>query len=414
LSRDKETPMPNTDTLEEFRDRCKHWLAANLPTREHERALPEQSRAARMGRARERQAALYDAGLAGLTFPVEFGGQGLSRRHQEVLNEESDGYAMPSVLGVPSIGVLGATLLDCGDDEQRRAHLPRILRGDEVWVQLLSEPTGGSDLAGVRMRADRDGDIWRLNGSKMWTSNVRHADWGLCLTRTDWSVPKHEGLTMFMVPLDADGIEVVDIALATGRSDFCQEFFDDVEVPTDHVVGAIGAGWSVASRLLVHERDTVGGNSMYARPQDGGFGDDTGISDLVRTAQESARGPEQLAYLVDAIVTDHAHRALVTRVTELISSGQLPPVAGALLKLSSGLRGNAVDDAALWLGGAATVFGANPREQGFAERYLVRQAMCLAGGSNEMQRNLISERVLGLPRELRPDLGRPFSEVRSS
>ena len=162
------------------------------------------------------------------------------------------------------MSILAPTLLDFGTEEQKRRHIPAILRGDELWVQFLSEPTGGSDLAGLVTRADRDGDVFVLNGSKIWSSGAFRSDYALCLARTDWHVPKHRGLTMFIVKIHQPGIEVQQIKMVNGTAEFCQEFFDDVAIPAADVVGEVNDGWTVASRLLFHERDAVGGGSPYA------------------------------------------------------------------------------------------------------------------------------------------------------
>ena len=175
---------------------------------------------------------LFDAGLAGICFPPEYGGQGLTPAHQQVLNEELAGYEYPMRLQVPTFSPCAAVLLDFGTEEQKQRHIPAILKGEEIWMQLLSEPSGGSDVAGALTTAVRDGDEWVLNGSKVWTTGAWWSDWGLCLARTNWDVPKHRGLTVFMFPIDQEGIEVHRIEMLNGNKEFCQEFLTDVACPT--------------------------------------------------------------------------------------------------------------------------------------------------------------------------------------
>ena len=180
---------------------------------------------------RDLQRRLFDAGFAGICFPKEYGGQGLTPAHQQALNEEIWPYEYPARFQVPTLQPCATLILDYGTEEQKREHLPAILRGDEIWMQLLSEPTGGSDVAGAQTTAVRDGDEWVLNGSKIWTTGAWWADWGLCLARTNWDVPKHRGLTVFMLRLHQPSIEVHRIEMLNGSREFCQEFLTDVRVP---------------------------------------------------------------------------------------------------------------------------------------------------------------------------------------
>ena len=206
-----------------------------------------------MGR-RVRRRPRAQASTAGWASPRRTGGRSTRRRA---------GYDLPFSFNVPTLGILAATLLDAGTQEQKLRHLPAILRGEELWVQFLSEPSGGSDLAGCLTRADRDGDVFVLNGSKIWSSGAYVADYAMCLARTNWDVPKHRGLTMFIVEIHQPGVTVEQIRQIDGSIEFCQEFFDDVPIPVSAVIGEVDDGWTVANRLLVHERMAVGGGSPY-------------------------------------------------------------------------------------------------------------------------------------------------------
>ncbi len=180
---------------------------------------------------------LFDAGLAGICFPREYGGQGLTPAHQRALNEELAGYEYPSRIQAPTLSPCAAVLLDFGTEEQKLRHLPAILKGEEIWMQFLSEPSGGSDVAGALTSAVRDGEEWVLNGSKIWTTGAWWSDWGLCLARTNWDVPKHRGLTVFILPIRQPGLDVHRIEMLNGSKEFCQEFLTDVRVPDSDRVG---------------------------------------------------------------------------------------------------------------------------------------------------------------------------------
>ena len=204
---------------------------------------------------------LFDAGLAGICFPRAYGGQGLTHEHQKVLNEEFAGYEYPLRVQIPTLSPCAAVILEFGTEEQKLRHLPAILKGEELWMQFLSEPSGGSDVAGALTTAVRDGEQWVLNGSKVWTSGAWWSDWGLCLARTNWDQPKHRGLTVFMLPIHQPNVEVHRIEMNNGSREFCQEFMTDVIVPDTDRVGEVDEGWTVGTRWMFHERMLY--NSTY-------------------------------------------------------------------------------------------------------------------------------------------------------
>src|SRR3954453_21095244 len=226
-----------TESVDEFAARARAWLADNNP-RLHPAHPPEADRGeeAPWLRARELQKKLYDGGFAGICFPREYGGLGLPYAYQKALDNETRNYEFPIILNTPTFTICAATLLDTGTEEQKQQRIRAVLRGDEILVQLLSEPSGGSDLAGVITRADRKGDKWIVNGAKTWSTSAFAADYGLLLARTDWDVPKHEGLTMFMVPINSPGITLRRIKQVNGSVEFCEEFFDNLELDDDAVV----------------------------------------------------------------------------------------------------------------------------------------------------------------------------------
>ena len=248
--------------LAAFRTHTRRWLAAHMPRRDPDadpRAAMTSDEHDRFSRARMLQRTLYEGGFGGLAFPEAYGGAGLTPAHQQVLVEEAADYEMPVRFVMPTIGIIAPTLLDFGTESQKRAHIAPMLRGDHLWVQFMSEPTGGSDMAGATTRATRDGDVFVLSGSKIWSSGAHLRDHAMCLARTNWDVPKHRGLSMLAIEIDQPGIEVVRIRQVDGSAEFCQEFFDDVPIPASAVVGAVDDGWAVATRMLFHERNAVGG-----------------------------------------------------------------------------------------------------------------------------------------------------------
>jgi len=408
---------PPAEDVEAFRLRARRWLGDTMPR------LPEGMDNWRLTiedematNARQLQRLLFDGGFAGICYPVEYGGQGLPREYQRAFTQESFGYQMPTTFNVPTLSILAPTLLDFGTEEQKLRHIPAILRGDELWVQFLSEPSGGSDLAGLVTQATRDGDVFALNGSKIWSSGAFRADYSLCLARTDPHVPKHQGLTMFIVKIHQPGIEVQRIKMVNGTAEFCQEFFDDVLIPATDVVGGVNDGWTVASRLLYHERDAVGGGSPYTSGlgmgDAGKGGQRSDLEDLVvSTGQQGNMTARQL--VAEARVNDRVQQQLIDRVTQGIRSGAMPGPAGSLSRLFAATNSERRFDIGLEIAGAGAGASVTGDLAGmWGESFLSRQSNSLGGGSNEMQRNIISERVLGMPREFAADRDRPFDEVR--
>ncbi|MEI2817358.1 MAG: acyl-CoA dehydrogenase family protein [Microthrixaceae bacterium] len=400
--------------LDDFRQRARTWLAANMaPIGDGWNDRSDERRDIERGL----QAQLWEGGFAGICFPVEYGGLGLPVEYQRAFSEESAPYDMPFSLNVPTLGILAATLVEFGTHEQKARHLPAILRGEELWVQFLSEPSGGSDLAGCLTRADRDGDEFRLNGSKIWSSAAFASDYAMCLARTNWDVPKHRGLTMFILKIHQPGVTVEQIRQVDGTLEFCQEFFDDVVMPLGDVVGEVDDGWNVASRLLIHERMAVGGGSPYTSGRSIGHDSaavDTSVIDTVRaTGLEGDAHARQL--VAEAHVRQLVGGHLVRRVTEGMTCGAMPPPAGSLMKLFSAtavMRRSEIGlevagaTAAAWPDDAPTAGGRVGLDS------LSRQGVSLGGGSNEIQRNIIAERLLGMPREAAADREIPYRDVR--
>ncbi len=403
------------EPVEDFRQRARAWLADNMPPECD--GMGRRGEPGRWAHERRLQRTLWDGGFAGIGFPAEHGGLGLSREHQRAFTEESYAFDMPYALNVPTLGILAATLVDHGTEEQKLRHLPAILRGEELWVQFLSEPSGGSDLAGCLTRADRDGDVFIMNGSKIWSSGAVDADYAMCLARTNWDVPKHRGLTMFIMKIHQAGVQVEPIRQVDGSTEFCQEFFDDVPIPVTDVVGEVDDGWTVASALLVHERLAVGGGSLYTSGRSGGHdaGDETNV--LVNVVRGQGRTDDSHArqLVAEAHARKLVHRQLNARLTQGMGIGAVPPPAGSIMKLFAATNVMRRTEIGLELAGEEAVVwpaDASTEAQQLGEFTLWRQGMSLGGGSNEIQRNIISERVLGLPREHAADREVPYREVR--
>jgi alkylation response protein AidB-like acyl-CoA dehydrogenase len=404
----------DVESIDEFRARARAWLAEHMPPIDP--ASPPAAHRDEEGcwqRARELQKRLYEGGLAGICFPREYGGLGLDYEYQQAFDEESLSFEMPLILNTPTFTICCATLLDTGSEEQKRQHIAAALRGDEVLVQLLSEPSGGSDLAGVITRAERDGNRWVLNGAKTWSTSAFAADYALCLARTNWDVPKHDGLTMFLVPIKHPGITLRRITQLNGSTEFCEEFLDGVDVGDDAVIGDVNGGWAVASRQLYHERRAVGMSSEFASGSGSEGGRATPVNYAALAKMVGQADDERVHQMAGRAL---AHRAvgdqLGGHVYRSVRDGALPPAAGTLIRLFHAETVTLEMDTGLAITGTAGVVGAEGEGLQAGLRYLARQAVCMGGGTTEMARNVIGERVLNFPREYAADRGVPFSQVR--
>ncbi|TAM65308.1 acyl-CoA dehydrogenase family protein [Mycobacterium sp.] len=328
------------------------------------------------------QRLLFDRGFAGLTWPREVGGRELPSAYALAWADLESEYDLPRGCFGVTLEMIGPTLLSVGTPEQKR-HCEAILRGDEIWCQLFSEPGAGSDLAGVATRALRTDDGWRVTGQKVWTSEARHAQYGYLLARTDPTQARHRGLTAFVVDMSSPGIEVRSLKQMTGGSSFSEVFFDDVELPADAVLGEVGGGWSVAMTTLGFERFSSFGRSLGRLVrQAGGLGWPDGA------ARET---------FIDAVIDQRALAAFETGMHRRILAGESPGPEAALAKLATGGVVSTLADAlADRLGGRLS-----QRDSGLDDWRLVllsAPAFHIAGGTDEIVKTMIAERVLGLPR----------------
>jgi alkylation response protein AidB-like acyl-CoA dehydrogenase len=407
--------IPNIEDLDSFRGRARTFIEKHLDQRTRSINLrggqSDEEQLAAVQHDREMQRAFFEAGLAGICFPREYGGQGLTPAHQSVLNEELVGYDHPAHLQTPSIAQCAPVILEFGTEEQKKQHLPRILCGDEIWAQFLSEPGGGSDVAGAVTTAVRDGDEWVLNGSKIWTSGAWWSDWALCLVRSNWDVPKHRGLSVFMVPSRQAGIELHRIELLSGMKEFCQEFLTDVRVPDGQRIGEVDAGWTVGIRWMFHER--LGSNSPYLTAPRSTY-HDRGVA-AASVARDAGRLQDPVArdLIGEARALTLVRKQLPKRLEKAISAGIVNDQAAAIARLFGGMVATRLDTIAFELAGpgAVTWDETDGATAGIGTDFLIRQVSTVAGGTVEMARNVISERVLGMPRERTLDRDVPFRDV---
>lgn len=404
------TDLAPVEDIGDFDRRAREWIARSLPSLEEP---PVESL--------ELQHTLYDAGFAGIAFPKEYGGAGLTLEHQRVFFDAAAdlGKQVPTTFMV-SIGMLGPTILDHGSHEAKLRFLPPLLRGDEVWMQLLSEPRGGSDMAGTTSRLTRDGDTYVLNGAKMWSTGAHHADFGLCLCRSDWDAPKHRGLSTIAVPLKGTkGVTIEQTRAANGTlGEFCQEFFDDVSLPQGNLIGEENQGWAVAQTLLFHERNAVGNigyGYLSGQRAPAPAAASRAVTPSALAATAARRGP--IGSLAGRVADAYIHAVVGPLTSARIATGMRLGTHkgqwGSLSKLQGAVAEHEAARTALAAAGADGVIwdGDEVRLDNPGTTWLGIRGGTLAGGSNEMQRNIVSERLLGLPREPAFDRDLPFNEV---
>ena len=337
--------------------------------------------------------ACYERGLTVPAWPKEFGGAALDRSEIRILREEMAAIGAPTPLGGMGISMIGPTLLEYGTDEQKQRHLPRIARGEDRWCQGYSEPGAGSDLASLQTRAVDAGDHYLINGSKIWTSGADQADWIFCLVRTDPDVPKHEGISFILFSMDDPGVTVKPIVLINGNSPFCECFFDDVKAYKADLIGQQNRGWTIAKRLLQHERSSISGG--------GAMGTGALLPELASQylgdAQDPVRRDELRRIQMDAA----AFRITQKRASEENQEGATPTFATSMFKYYATEITRRRMECSISMMGTQGIgwegHSFTPSELGATRTWLFGKAMTIAGGSSEVQLNIIAKRVLGLP-----------------
>jgi alkylation response protein AidB-like acyl-CoA dehydrogenase len=381
--------------IDDYAARARAWLEAAQP-----------KATADVAGAQEFMAALYDAGYSGISWPAEYGGQGLSAAEERAFQQVAREFSLPvSVFGI-GLGMCGPTLVSIGTEAQKQRHVRPLLRGEEIWCQMFSEPGAGSDVASLQTKAVLDGDTWLINGQKVWTTVAHHADYGLLIARTDPSVPKHQGITMFIIDMHHPGVTVRPLRDMTGDAHFNEIFFDDVAVPADRVVGEVNGGWSAAVTTLLHERVSIGmGSAGGDRPMSYGK-----VAELARSRGLTG-DPAVRDRLVDLYLRERAFELLTARMSQEVKAGINPGARGSVSKLLlADLVLHSADAASEILGPEAVA--SEPGDHKIAQALSWAPGMALGGGTNEIMRNIIGDRVLGLPREPQVDREVPFHELK--
>jgi len=401
--------MDFDDSQEEaaYRDAVRQWLATHAP----KWALPEgkkETESEKMTRARGWQALKSDAGYIGITWPAEVGGVGGTPIQNVIFNQEESRYRVFITPFQVGMGMCIPTVYTYMPPLQAQRYVKPAMRGEEIWCQLFSEPAAGSDLAGVRTRAVKNGDQWVVNGQKVWTSYANHSDFGLLLARTDFGAPKHKGLTMFFIDMRTPGVEVRPIRSMTGHTDFNEVFLTDVQIPDQQRIGEVGAGWRVALTTLMHERLAIGK-----------AGDAPGVDELIQLSREvSSQGTALFhnAAIREAIAKVYVNDAgldfLRMRAQTALSRGEEPGPEASIGKLVMAKTRQDVGALGMDLLEATGISAEDPRLSPFHYFYMLAPGLRIAGGTDEVLKNIIAERVLGLPADLRADRNLPFSELK--
>jgi len=399
--------MDFNDSKEEatFRNEAREWLVANAPTAADLTGLDD------MGQAKLWQKRKADAGWACIRWPKEYGGRGANAMEQVILSQEEAKVKAPNT-GFFSIGqgMAAPTMMTWATEDQKKQYLPKLASGENVWCQLFSEPAGGSDLAALRTRGVRDGDEWVVNGQKIWTSGAQYSDFGILVLRTDPNVAKHQGLSYFFLDMKSPGVEIKPIKQISGASGFNEVYFTDVRIPDAQRLGEVGQGWQVALTTLMNERASIGG---------GGGG--AGFEQIMKLAQQlniddkpAIEDKQVRANLANWYVRQAGLKYTGYRSMTALSRGEIPGPENSIGKLvgaplTQDLASFAIDlmDQAgiLWSPESAEL------ENIFQSAYMSIPGLRIAGGTDEIMANIIAERVLGLPQDVRVDKGIPFSEV---
>ncbi len=391
------TPSPEESAL---RAEVRTWLQENLPW-EYGKGLPPRfdTLDEEVAFGREWQAKLAGGGWVGVTWPVEYGGRGLGPVEAYIITEELARARAPELVGRIGINLVGPTMLAHGTLEQKARWLDQILSAREIWCQLFSEPGAGSDLASVRTRAEKVDGGWLLNGQKVWTSYAQFADWGVCLARTDVDAIKQKGISYLVVDMRSEGVEVRPLRQITDETEFNEVFFNDVFIPEDRILGAENTGWHVANSTLSHERGS-NPRQLVIHAQL--------VDELLRLAQQEGVYDDHRIQqkLAEAFVEVRLFQLHNWRTISRLSKGLEPGPQGSMNKLWWSEMSKRMHDtvmtvlgpsAPLWRGASE-----NPGDGTWQRSWLYYQASSLWAGTNEIQRNVIGEKVLGLPREPKP------------
>ncbi len=406
--------MDFNDTPEEaaFRAEVREFLEANAERKSNRPVSVDRARrdpATLVKTAKAWQAKKAAAGFAAITWPEAYGGRGLSPISQVIYNQEESNYAVPRGVFEIGLGMCIPTMMTYATKEQQTRHVGPALRGEEIWCQLFSEPSAGSDLAGLRTRSVRDGDDWVINGQKIWTSGAHFSDFGIIVTRSDPSQPKHKGLTFFFLDMKSPGVEVKPIKQISGASNFNEVFFTDVRIPDSQRLGDVGEGWKVSITTLMNERLAVG----EAPGPD--------FDEIMQLAQRleldgdaAVKDPAIRERLADWYIQWQGLKLSKFRTMTALSRGETPGPESSITKLVSAgklqaIAGQGMD--MMDMAGIVSDPDEVPMQALFQEALLYAPALRIAGGTDEILRNIIAERVLGLPPDIRVDKELPFEQL---
>ena len=407
--------MDFNDTPEEaaFRAQARAWLEANAPLRSAQDRDPdplgERIDEATLKAAQAWQKRKADAGWACIGWPEEYGGRAATPMQSVIWSQEEARVRTPPNIFLVGHGMCAPTIMAHGTAAQRQKWLPKLLSGEEIWCQLFSEPGAGSDLAGLRTSVVRDGDDWVLNGQKIWATGAQFCDWGIIIARHDPNVPKHKGLTFFVIDMHAPGIEVRPITQINGGHGFNAVFFTDVHIPDSHRLDDVGAGWRVAITTLMNERATVAGAGGGAMENLLQLTEELEIDGAPAIKDGAVR--EKVA---EFYVRSKGVELTGRRTLSALSQGKMPGPEASVVKLVGVRLTQEISSYAMELQGLAGVIldGALTPDAGrWQQRYLGVPGMRVAGGTDEVLRNIIAERVLQLPPEMRFDKDIPFKQV---
>jgi alkylation response protein AidB-like acyl-CoA dehydrogenase len=397
-------------TPDQYYEKAAAWLAENA-VREGDSTAYEAAGLDTTQGQKDYLAKFYQAGLSGITWPKAYGGQGLSDEHQLAFNRAAASFHTPGIFGI-SQGMFGPTLLALGTEEQKKYWIPKMIDGTHVWCQLFSEPSSGSDVASLRTRAEPDGDEWVINGQKVWTSGAQRADFGALIARTDPTVPKHNGITMFILDMHQPGVTVRPLKQATGEAPFNEVFFDNARVKPDRVVGEPNGGWAAAVIMLRNERISIGTSARKAsRP--------LSYDSVLTFARKVGRTDDPLVRdrLAHLYSVDTAGTLLSQRMRQEVDAGIDLRARGSIAKLSVSATVRQAIDVVDEVGGSDVITW---EKQGDALHYptvtfgvVDGPGRGIGGGTNEIQRGIIGERVLGLAKDPQLDREIPFNELRN-
>ncbi|HZU72802.1 MAG TPA: acyl-CoA dehydrogenase family protein [Acidimicrobiales bacterium] len=404
---------PRTD--EEVRTEVRQWLRANLPAAWVEAVDAGDDAALNKVRPQldfnQWCAKLGEAGWATPTWPRQYGGAGLEPGQARIVNDELNHYKVPRSFNVIGIGMGGPTIMQWGSEELKQRYLPPMAQHREIWCQLFSEPGAGSDVAGLSTRAVRDGDEWVVNGQKVWTTLAHMASFGMLVARTDPDAPKHKGMTYFIVDMHAPGVEVRPLKQMTGDAEFNEVFLTDVRIPDSHRLGPVGEGWAVATTTLMNERVALSGAGSAGGDNVGGGPVDA----LVRRAKRNGawEDPVLRQRLVQAVIEGRILRITNFRAAAVRKSGRQPGPEGSITKLFQAEYNKRLQELAIDVTGPTAMAWArsdgdtNATVRGF----LRSRANTIEGGTSEIMRNILGERVLGLPKEPALDRDVPWKDI---